>query len=154
MKLFAMALVLLSTSVFAESVTLLDTRIGTSFGYTRASAKFFMDTDTGIGYARIIVTETERNPFPPGRTICDQFGCYPAPIPTPIQRTILSEQVMIPGLTLEDNQMIYRADDREINCGRLGVSRVLRRPTLYLSGKCELNSDIRFDELKVTFDLK
>lgn len=153
MKLFTMALVLLSSSVFADSVTVLETRIGRSYDYTTADAKFFMDTETGMGYAQVTVTEYIRDDFP-RRPICDRWGCYPAPAPAPFPRTILSERVEIPGLTLENNQMIYRNANAEINCGRLGYSRVLRRPTLYLTGSCELNTVLSFDELKVTFDTK
>ena len=153
MKLLAMALVLVTTSVLADSVTVLETRVGRSFDHTQADAKFFMDTQTGIGYADITVTEYVRDTFP-RRPICDRWGCYPAPAPAPFPRTILSERVMVPGLTLENNQMIYRNDTAEINCGRLGYSRVLRRPTLYLTGNCELNTFLSFDELKVTFDTK
>lgn len=151
MKVFAMALVLLTTSVFADSVTVFETRVGRSYDYTTADAKFFMDTQTGIGYAQVSVTEYVRDQFP-RRPICDRWGCYPAPAPFP--RTILSERVEIPGLTLENKQMIYRNAGQEINCGRLGESRVLRRPTLYLTGNCELNAFLSFDKLRVTFDTK
>ena len=38
MTVFAMALVLLTTSVFADSVTVFETRVGRSYDYTTADA--------------------------------------------------------------------------------------------------------------------
>ena len=51
--------------------------------------------------------------------------------------------------------MIYNGVNGEVNCGKLGLSRVLRRPTLYLSGTCELKSYItNRDRLSVELIIK
>ncbi len=144
-------------SAFAESVIILDTRIGNrGFGNTDVDTRFFMNTNNGQGYAdvEVSVTDYRRDPFPP-RTYCDRWGrCYPRrpfPNPLPTTREIYDQRIQINNLKLVGDQMIYYGRNGRVNCGRLGESRVLRVPTLYLSGNCQLRGSIRGGRLTVRF---
>lgn len=143
-----MLLALLISGAFAaERVVLLETQVPYTMDYTQSGAKFFMDTNTGMGYADVYVDEYRRDVYPypggyPGGVRCDRWGCYPTPVPTPQVFRILSKRVEVPNLNLVDKEMIYNGVNGEVNCGKLGLSRVLRRPTLYLSGACELKTYI------------
>ena len=150
-----MFIVLMSSVVFADSVVVLEERISRSYQRPEVSSKFFMDTTTSEGFAKISVVEWDRD-LNPGPIGCDQWGrCYPSPNPMPRMRTLLAEQVEIPNLRLENKQMIYtKANGETVNCGRLGTSRVLRVPTLYLSGNCELVNILDYDKLTVIFKTK
>lgn len=148
---------LLLTSAFAmtERVVLLETQVPFSYDTLNSNARFYMDTETGMGYADVSVDELRRDILP-GPIRCDRWGCYggyPGDFPT--TRRILTKRVEIPNLKLIDKEMIYFGIDGEVNCGKLGRSRVLRRATLYLSGKCQLKSSIRNrTDLTVTFTTK
>lgn len=149
-KTIVVALLLASLSVCAETITVLDTTIQRGYYQTNSNAKFFMDTETGLGYANITVSEFVRYP---GQTRCNPWGCFPGGS-LPTDRTIFATRVEIPNLILIDKQMIYRGQTEDINCGYLGESRVLKRPTLYLSGKCSLRESIRGNRLLVNFQAK
>lgn len=154
-KAIAILISVLSFAAMAETVTLLETNVPTrTFGRTYANAKFFMDTTTNQGYADITVTEENYGYGYPGRQRCDRWGCYPMPDPIPTTRVIFSTRVEVPNLTLVDKNMLYRGINGEVNCGKLGTSRVLRRPTLYLSGNCSLGARLRGQNLTVSFNAK
>jgi len=155
-NLLLIVLVFASSAVMAESVVLLDTKIAVGFDPTVASSKFYMDTQTGQGYAKVNVTEYERVTLPIPDTRCDRFGCFPAPGRNPIPRirTIFQDTIMIENLKLVNKEMIYTSENGEVNCGTLGTSRVLRRPTLYLTGNCKLTSILVYDRLTVAFTAK
>ncbi len=140
-----------SLNAFADITEIYQTRIARGYDLVQADAKFYMDQVTGQGYAKLNVTETYYRYSPP-TSRCDQYGCHTVPghrIPT--TRTILRETIEIEGLTITDNLITFSHNHKEINCGKLGRSRVLRRPTIYLTGNCKLNTYIRHDLL--TLDL-
>ena len=150
-----------SSAVMAESFTILDTRISTGYGINTASSKFYMDPRTGEGFAKISVLERSYyNDYPGGYpggypgNICNGYNCYPGSYPTPIYRTIFSTTVELENITLVDKEMIYTDENRVVNCGKLGTSRVLRRPTLYLTGECKLTEKLLHDRLIVTLTIK
>lgn len=151
-----MAILAFSTlSVAAERITVLEDQI-TRAGYNlEPYAKFYMDTETGIGYADVtvdLITFT----WVPGRGHCDRFGCYGGgSTRVPMRNRIYSNRVEVPGLNLIDKQMIYTSTEGEINCGKLGRSRWLRRSTLFLSGNCKLRTTLdRRGNLTATFIVK
>lgn len=153
-KFILLSLVLTSFTAFAtEVITILDTRIAPSYEMHTTSSKFYVDTKSGLGYAKVAVDEIQREVFP-GPVRCDEFGCYPDRQPTQITRRVFSEQVMIAKLRLENKEMIYTTEDGEVNCGRLGTSRIFKIPTIYLSGKCVLRETLNYDRLKVTLTIK
>ncbi len=153
-NLILLVFALTSYAAMAKTITLLDTKIPTSYYfYTSASSKFYMDTKFGQGYAKVNVTEYERDQFP-RRDRCDRYGCYPAPSPIPRSRTLFYDTIEIENLKMVDKQMIYMGENGEINCGHLGTSRVLRRPTLYLSGNCKLNTRLNNGRLTVKLTIQ
>ena len=57
-------------------------------------------------------------------------------------RIVFTENVMVPNLTLEADKLVYRGPMGAIECATLGRSRVLRRPTLFMSGACQAKTAI------------
>lgn len=152
-KLLLAALFVFSSIAFAEEVVLLEKELpvmSSSF-HTYSDARFHMDTETGVGFAKISVTEDR---WMMGGHYDSNGRWYPHRIPMPI--TVLSETVRVPGLMLVDKKMIYQGTQGEVDCGYMGLSRVFRRPTLYLNGNCSLESRItgHWDDMKVKVILK
>ena len=50
--------------------------------------------------------------------------------------------------------MIYYSELGEVKCGTLGTSRVLRRPTLYLTGNCVLGESVRGNQVIVSLQIR
>lgn len=123
----------------------------------RARSQFYFDLSTGQGYFDIKVTETRDSvsdfPFP-GRA-CDNFGCYDNSRRFPeFTRTIFRMKEPIEGLQIVDKQIIYNRADKEINCGYLSKTRVLKRVLIKLNGNCKLRTSYSFNNLKVMFVTK
>lgn len=167
MKVVLLLALLISSAIAAEKVTVFESSLPMTRDYMETDARFYMDTQTGMGYADISVDEMRLDynhyPYPiprRGGMRCDRFGCYGYPTPMPPMPTripyrVLSKRVEISNLNLVDKVMIYNDVNGEVNCGKLGTSRVLRRPTIYLSGKCTLKSYItRNNKLVVDFIVK
>lgn len=152
-KLFIAALVLCSTLVHASEVTVFEAAIylGPSFR-TYVDTSFQMNTTTKEGFVQVSVIE-ERPGMANG--YYDSMGRW-LPYNQPTHFTILSEKVKVENLVLDGNRVVYHSEEGEVECGTLGVSRVLKKPTIYLSGKCELEGTIirgRHDQ-KVVVKLK
>lgn len=147
MKKFILgALVLVSSVVNAAEVVVLESKLpyvqqNRAFVETR----FYMDTKTGEGYVKAAVNEERFDNFP-GTGWCsyDPYGrCYPGPHTT--QRRIVqifSDKVKVEGLVLMGDQAVYQSAEGNVVCGTMGVSRVFKVPTLYLSGNCKLSGAI------------
>tara|TARA_Y100000768_G_scaffold330762_1_gene269687 strand:+ start:22398 stop:22892 length:495 start_codon:yes stop_codon:yes gene_type:complete len=160
---------LLSFASFAETIVVMETHMPRTMNRPMISDKFFMDTNTNLGYADIKVTVEQYRPEPRMRRMfCDhrgyRYGTYPGvrpdymrrcePLytrPLPMIRTILDEKIEIPGLELVGKDMIYYGVNGEVKCGNLGRSRVFGAPTLYLTGNCQLKTKIRRNKLIVEF---
>jgi hypothetical protein len=56
--------------------------------------------------------------------------------------SVFEEKVLVPNLSLEVDKLIYRGPMGAIECATLGRSRVLRRPTLFMSGACQAKTAI------------
>jgi hypothetical protein len=159
-KFILSALILSATAVGAAEVTVLEAELPVLRGRPAATAQFYMDPATGEGFAQIAVTEEEyvysrpyyndcypypygggyrnpRYPFPGGY---NGPRCYDRQMPIPVLRTVLEETVRIENLVLDGDKVIYQGENGDIDCGKLGKSRIFKVPTLYLSGKCDLDA--------------
>lgn len=148
----------MTSSVYAETVNLLQTRIHGASNFSQVSTKFFMNTTTGEGNVIVTVTDTfDRYPRNPGPIGCDRWGrCYPRRNPMPMPRTeiLFKETIPVRNLNLVDKRMIYSGRSGNTDCGYLGRSRVLNVPTLYLNGKCKTHGSLRGDNLTVTLTVR
>lgn len=160
MKKLLLALVICMTSTaYAEVITVLQERVYGASSFSRVNTKFYMDTKTGQGSAVVTVTDQEQDTFPryPGPVNCDQWGrCYPQPNPFPTTRTVVifEKTVLINNLNLVNTRMIFSGSNGSTDCGYLGRSRVLNVPTLYLSGNCKLAGNLRGDMLTVKLQVQ
>lgn len=153
MKKIIIASLVLASTAFAQAaeVTVLSTNIPATRGYTTVDTKFYIDTDMKEGFAKFNVEEQ----FTTYVRVCNGPG-YPGPRPTPrpyprnycrtvpqtSYRTILADKVKIEGMTMNGNDVIYQGAEGDVVCGTMGVSRVFRVPTFYLSGKCDLEGKV------------
>ncbi len=154
MKKFILAAFVLCTSVvFAAEVTVMNEPVQLmSSNFAMVDARFYMDQTTGEGFVKVTVTE-ERMTY--GRGYCDQFGrCYPQQMPMPY--VIFEESAKIEGLMLMDDKVIYQGAEGDIDCGKMGVSRVFKKPTIFLNGNCKLSGRIsgNWNDSKVVVVLK
>jgi hypothetical protein len=148
MKKFILMALAFSSLAHAAEVVVLDANLPIiNDARALTDARFFMDTKTGEGFVQAAVSEERYTmPFPGGYGCSyDQYGrCYPGPnrMPMPTQVEVYSASKKIDGLMLMGDQAVYHSAQGNIVCGTMGVSRVFRVPTLYLSGDCKLSSKI------------
>lgn len=57
-------------------------------------------------------------------------------------RTVASKTFKIEALKVDNEQLIYAGATGNVVCGNYGVSRVLRRRTLFLTGNCQVETRI------------
>ncbi len=57
-------------------------------------------------------------------------------------RTVASKTFKVEALKVENDQLIYKGTAGHVVCGNYGVSRVLRRRTLFLTGNCQVETKI------------
>ena len=175
MKTFILALlVLATTAVGAAEITVLDSQIPMLRGRAFVDTKFYIDTNSHEGFAKVTVSEEEFiTQWPVG--YCNDWGhgggygrrfpgdyyggrygrghrCYPRTIP--VQRTVFEETVKIEGLVLEGTKFMYNGAEAVVDCGNMGVSRVFKVPTFYLSGNCKLDGKIFGNKVQVKFKTK
>ena len=152
-KLLIATMILGSAFAQAATVTVLETTVLTARSGDRIDDRFYIDTTTGQGSVTVTVTREEYNPWDNqwpggGWTNCTPYGgCIPRPMPRPMPtiRTIFDTKVEVTGLALHGDRIVYAGTNGDVECGTFGYSSVLRRPTIYLSGKCTLNSYIDRD---------
>lgn len=164
MKLFVLALALMTSSfAFAtEIVRVLEDVIPNTRNFTTSSAKFYMDKASSLGYAQVEVSETYEVTHWVDHCVSNadprfpRVFCQRVPRIEHRTRTIYEHTELIPNLVLEGDKMVFNGQDGAVECGTLGTSRVFKRPTLYLNGKCELKSKVELDrvENKVIVDFK
>lgn len=145
MKKFLLAILVLSASlVNAAEVTVLDVEYNRGFFNTRTEARFFIDKNTTEGFANVTVTE-DHYVF-----IDHNWGRWGGPMGPTIQPVVVFKtSAKIENLMLMGDKVIYHGAEGDVDCGTLGESRILKRPTLYLTGKCQLQSRIRGQRLTV-----
>ena len=140
MKSLVIALIALSASAFAAEVQIMDAALPSINTFDASvDARFQMDTTTGEGSVAVSVSEMRWTEFGGGY---DQWGrWHPGNrVNMPVQ--VFKKQVKVEGLALHGDQVIYAGRDGDVNCGRLGQSSVLRRPTIYLTGNCKLSGTV------------
>lgn len=151
MKKFLIASLLMvsAVSAFAAEVVVLDKELGGMSNYpTSVDARFQVDQNTSEGFVDVTVYE-ERPDYNGwnnrGPMACDQFGrCFPQPMPMPrtMPVVIFSQKVKVEGLMLMGDAVMYHGADANVDCGKLGVSRIFRKPTIYLNGNCKLTGTV------------
>lgn len=154
MKTLALALMLISTSALANEVTLLVKTLPITRGLPSVSSKFSIDTDMKEGFAKVLVTEQ----YIEYVQRCNGGGYPTGPIcttyPETRYNTVLTEKVKIEGMTTNGDDVIYQGTEGDVLCGTMKLSRVFRVPTLYLTGKCVLESRISNNSVVVKFKTK
>lgn len=141
-KFILAALALTASTVYAEQVVVMQTNVPVvNNGVSEVTTYFHMDRTTGQGYVAAKVVESA------------YYGDGPT------YMSVFSDKVSVPGLVLMGDQAVYQGADGNVVCGTMGVSRVLRKPTFYLSGKCSLSSVLLNDggrnkKLIVTLSVK
>lgn len=146
MKKFLLASLLMvsAVSAFAAEVIVLDKEMGGLTGYpTSVDARFQVDQNTSEGFADVTVYEERPDYGGRGPVMCDQWGrCYPQRMPMPMQVIVHTQKVKIEGLMLMGETVMYHGAEGNVDCGRLGVSRIFRKPTIYLNGNCKLTGSV------------
>lgn len=148
MKKFALLALVLCTSVFATEVSVLNVELPITPSYSnKALTSFHMDTKTGEGFAKVAVTVKyyPNTPTPPYFPRRERFPDAYEPIPV----VVYEETVKIDGLMLIGDQMIYHGAEGDVTCGKLGLSRVFKKPTLFLNGNCTLFGYLKGQTLRV-----
>ena len=155
MKSLIVAFLILGTTLAnAAEVLVLETQLPISRTFaTRAFARFYMDQTTGEGFAKITATEERYLDMNPGCRVGPNGQCFPMP-PQTMPVIIFEETVKIEDLALVSDKIIYNGAEGEVACGTLGVSRIFKKPTIYLSGKCSLEAKVRGSKLTVNFVTK
>ncbi len=132
---FALALMISQLAVAGELVV---------FEKQVMSLPRFDDTNTAFqvdgnseGFIRLTASRYE-----PRRRFCNGPIMERECLPDFEYRVVLTENVMVPNLSLEADKLIYRGPMGAIECATLGRSRVLRRPTLFMSGACTAKTAI------------
>lgn len=140
-----------SLAFSAETVRVFEDVASYTANPTRSEAKFYLDKESGLGYAQIIVKEgiptlepvrtcVEFDQNGPNRSRCLRWVEYTDT--TYNYRKVYEHTELIPDLILEGNKILYNTKSGVVDCGTLGVSRIFKVPTLYLNGKCTLKSKI------------
>ena len=145
----------LTSMLYASEVTILEsslTRVQNS--YQTVNTRFQVNQTTGQGFVEVTVLEnryTWNHHYPgPGRG-----GRHPHPMPQPVPTVIYQNKVAVEGLMLMGDKLIYRDVDKDVDCGTLGLSRIFKRPTIYLTGNCKLTGKVdRRRNLSVTLMTK
>ena len=162
---FLVLLFALMTSSFAfasETVRVLEDVIPNTTNITTSSAKFYMDKASSLGYAQVEVSERYQvihwmdHCISNGDPRFPRVICQRVPRVEERSRTIYQHTELIPGLVLNDKTMVYQGQNGDIECGTLGTSRIFKRPTLNLNGKCKLQTKVLLDraDRKVIVDFK
>lgn len=131
-KLILAALALTASNVFAaEQVVVMEATVPVIYNTNSyAQTNFYMDQQTGLGYVNAYVSESvPRHPQDGGPSYSRTF----------------SNKVQVPGLVLMGDQAVYQGATGNVVCGTMGVSRVFKVPTLFLSGDCVLSSVLMKD---------
>lgn len=139
MKKFIAILAFSMASAFAAEVQIMNEALPIISAYnSTVDARFQVDKTTGEG--SVVVSVSEQRWTDMGMN-CDQWGrCYPNRVNMPVM--VFKQSAKVEGLSLHGDQVIYAGAEGDVNCGRLGESSVLRRPTIFLTGKCKLSGKI------------
>lgn len=133
------AAVMLMSSAYAAEITVVEHSIPHIRGRAYVDTSFYMNRTTNEGFVNVTVTDEflTRNV---GIPCLPYEACQSLPTSTSID--IFQDSIKVDGLELIDNKIMFQSTDGAVECGTLGVSRVLRRPTIYLNGNCQLTAKI------------
>ncbi len=128
MKCFVFALLMLSVSVFAAEVVVMDVPAKGTSRSDDVSARFLIDQVAGTGAAELSVTREHEicHHDPESGRDCTTWSS-----------SVLNEKAPIEGLTVVDKKVSVG----NVDCGTMGVSRILKVPTFFMSGNCTLSAD-------------
>lgn len=142
----------------AAEITVLESKLtNTQSYYQSVDTRFQINQTTGQGYAEVTVFEDR---YPLGSQYPGSH--YPGPgwngrhgMPQPIPTVIYQNKIAIEGLILVGDKLIYQDVSGDVDCGTLGVSRIFKRPTIFLTGLCKLSGKVdRKRHLSVTLITK
>lgn len=153
-KLLLLIVFTLSSMAHSAEMTVLESRLTNVQTYNQTvHTRFQIDQSTGQGYAEVTVVEnryTWDHHYPgPG------WGNGRHPMPQSVPTVIYQNKVAIEGLILVNDKLIYQDETGDVDCGTLGVSRIFKRPTIYLTGSCKFKGRVdRRNNLRVTLVTK
>lgn len=124
--LFFSFLFVASTS-FAAEMVVIDVPAGHSKKYDLHTAKFLIDQETGTGSAVLTVEREHEICSHDRETGRDCTSWY---------SNLISAKELIVGIDVVDKRVTF--EDR-VDCGKMGVSRIFKVPTFFMSGNCTLN---------------
>ncbi len=136
MKTLILAFLVLSVSiVHAAEVTVLEAEVPRLESFnTMVDSRFQMNQSTGEGFVRVTVTENRPHW---GGGHYDQWGRH-FPHRTEIPVLVFQDTVKVDGLMLMNDEVVYHGAEGDVVCGKMGLSRIFKRPTIYLNGNCKL----------------
>lgn len=145
MKKFFFAL-LVSAPVFAAEVVVIDIPAVDLRGADRIESRFIVNEAAGTVDAKMTATETVvtcmgpigyPGPYYPHPGPWDRGGYgggyYRQNCMTSV-RELFTQTEEIAGMTVADKVVSFNG----LNCGKMGVSRVLKVPTFFMNGNCKL----------------
>ncbi len=135
---------LISTSALAAEVVVMDIPARDLRGADRVDSKFVVNEELGTVSARMDATQTVMQCMGPMGGYYRGGYYRPGPYGRPYNhcmtyvRNIMTVTEEVPGMVVEDK--VVSLDG--VVCGKMGISRILKVPTLYLNGKCKLSEKI------------
>jgi len=146
----------LTSLLHASEITILESRLTRiENSYQSVNTRFQVNQTTGQGFVEVTVVE-ERYTWGhhyPGPGYPGPGGRHP--IPQSVPTVIYQQKVAVEGLMLMGDKLIYHGTSEDVDCGTLGVSRIFKRPTIYLTGNCKLTGRVdRRNNLSVTLITK
>lgn len=132
--LFMFLSLIFTLTAFAAEIPVMEVK-GARY-YNNIDTKIKVDLSSGEGSVRLKLS----------KKVCTRGGCR--------SRPILSKEAKVEGLFLQGDKLIFRGEAADVDCGTMGVSRVFKIPTLFLSGKCDVKVVESGRTLKVLFVTK
>lgn len=143
-KIFVLAMLAVTSMVSAAEINVVEADLPPLNTFrSMVDSRFYVDKATGEGFVKVDVSEERyiyhgpsypRGPYP--------GPWYPAPVPTPTYVSVYRDTVKVPGLVLVGDKVMYHSNEAAVDCGTLGVSRIFKKPTIYLSGNCTLTDRV------------
>ncbi len=139
---------LISVPAFAAEVVVMDIPAVDLRGADSVETRFIVNEAAGTVDARMDASQTFTEcfgggmgggyyPYPGGY---NRGGYYPGPYGQQYRncvtsvRNIMTMTEEVPGMTVTDKVVSLNG----VNCGKMGVSRVLKVPTFFMNGSCKL----------------
>ncbi len=127
MKALFFSLILAASTSFAAEMVVIDVPAGHSKAHDSHSVKFVIDQETGNGSAVLSVDRKHEDCFYDSETGRDCTSWY---------SNLVSAKEVIVGIDVVDKKVTF--EDR-LDCGKMGVSRIFKVPTFFMTGNCTLS---------------